>query len=108
GRATLPDDVRLLGVALVSGDGLHHGGPPAFSRARALSGLDENPCVPAPSFSTSNRSAKASQRACGEMARRLRAPVKGATMQGNSLGNQLRREDILPSFSMFYSLRECH
>ena len=25
-------------------------------------------------------------------------------MKGNSLGNQLRREDILPPFSMFYSL----
>jgi hypothetical protein len=34
----------------------------------------------------------------------MRTPVKEATIKGNSLGNQLRREDILPPFSMFYSL----
>src|SRR5215475_13153183 len=70
-----------------------------------MSGLDGNPCVPEQSFSTSNRYEKASHRAWAEMSGRMRTPVKGATIKGNSLGNQLRREDMLPPFSMFYSLR---
>src|SRR5215831_1745408 len=69
-----------------------------------MSGLDGNPCVPEQSFSTSNRYEKASHRAWAEMSGRMRTPVKGATIKGNSLGNQLRREDMLPPFSMFYSL----
>ena len=35
---------------------------------------------------------------------RIGTPVKGARMKGNSLGNRLHRKDILPPFSMFYSL----
>ena len=35
---------------------------------------------------------------------RIRTPGKEANLQGNALGNQLRRKDILPSFRMFYSL----
>src|SRR5215813_2420499 len=69
-----------------------------------MSGLDGNPCVPEQSLSTSNRYEKASHREGAEMSGRMRTPVRGATIKGNSLGNQLRREDILPPFSMFYSL----
>src|SRR5262245_7604263 len=35
---------------------------------------------------------------------RIGTPAKGANLQGNSLGNQLRRKDILSPFRMFYSL----
>jgi hypothetical protein len=39
---------------------------------------------------------------------RIGTPAKGANLQGNSLGNQLRRKDILSPFRMFYSLgRAC-
>jgi len=35
---------------------------------------------------------------------RIGTLAKGANLQGNSLGNQLRRKDILSPFRMFYSL----
>ena len=35
---------------------------------------------------------------------RMRTPVQGANLQGNSLGHQLRRKAILPPFRRFYSL----
>ena len=69
-----------------------------------MSGLDGSPCVPEQSLGTANRSEKASHRAWAKRSGRRSTPGKGATMKGNSLGNQLRREDILPPFSMFYSL----
>src|SRR6266478_6512568 len=89
---------------ILSGDGFHHDVPPAFSRYREMSGLYGNPCVPEQSFSTSNRDEKAIHRALADMLGRIGTPVKGANMKGNSLGNQLRRKDILLSFRMFYSL----
>src|SRR6516162_5440158 len=69
-----------------------------------MSGLDGNPCVPEQSLSTSNRYEKASHREWADTSGRMKTPVKGATIKGNALGNQLRREDILPPFSRFYSL----
>src|SRR2546427_7783877 len=69
-----------------------------------MSGLYGNPCVPAQSSSTSTRYEKARYRALADMVGRLGTPVKRANMKGNSLGNRLRRKDILPPFRMFYSL----
>jgi hypothetical protein len=69
-----------------------------------MSGLYGNPCVPEQSSSTSNRYEKASHRALADMLGRIGTPGKGANLQGNSLGNHLRRKDILPPFRMFYSL----
>src|SRR5215471_20641031 len=69
-----------------------------------MSGLYGNPCVPEQSSSTSNRYEKASHRALAEMLGRISTPVTEANLHGNSLGNQLRRKDILPPFRMFYSL----
>src|SRR5712692_6685026 len=69
-----------------------------------MSGLYGNPCVPEQSSSTSNRYEKASHREWADMLGRIGTPVQGANMKGNSLGNRLRRKDILPPFRMFYSL----
>src|SRR4029453_18997 len=69
-----------------------------------MSGLYGNPCVPEQSSSTSKRYEKASHRALADMLGRIGTLGKGANLQGNSLGNQLRRKDILPPFRMFYSL----
>src|SRR5437016_589457 len=69
-----------------------------------MSGLYGNPCVPEQSSSTSNRYEKTSHRALADMLGRIRTPVKGANIKGDSLGNQLRRKAILPPFRMFYSL----
>src|SRR5712692_4422316 len=69
-----------------------------------MSGLYVNPCVPEQSSSTSNRYEKASHREWADMLGRIGTPVQGANMKGNSLGNRLRRKDILPPFRMFYSL----
>src|SRR6266536_690861 len=69
-----------------------------------MSGLYGHPCVPEQSSSTSNRYEKASHRELAERLGRIGTPVKGANIQENSLGNQLRRQDILPPFRMFYSL----
>src|SRR6266851_9219125 len=71
-----------------------------------MSGLYGNPCVPEQSSSTSNRYEKASHREWADMLGRIGTPVQGDNMKGNSLGNRLRRKDILPPFRMFYSLAQ--